>query len=167
MFSCKDHIRRNGHVVELSIDFSELPSSLLNREPCLFLYILASTKQKDRFVVIHRYQLSKKEIEQLLDRGTDQDGQIRRVTIRGPTFYVETGQFVGVGFGEYSGEPYLTKGCGFYYGHLDRANNVLGTSQAQKFVKQENYAVTYSFRVKPDSSLSEGISKNLLQLSRL
>lgn len=158
VFSCDDIIRRSGHVVELFIQFRELPSSQSNSQPYIFLYVISTTKEKDQFRVIRRHQLSKEQTEQILHSSVENGSytvgnpHIRRVTISEPTLYVETNQFVGIGFGNHSGEPHRVKGSDSYYVDLNTANNALKTGKPQLFIRQAVYTVTCGFSVRPASS---------------
>lgn len=159
VFSFNDIIRKSGHVTELSINFSKLPNELSSTGvPNIFLYIISPTKEKDQFVIIYRYQMSDEQIQQLLnnkiesENSTTNDSDIRTIQIREPTLYVETGQFLGVGFGRYSGHPHRVKGSDSYYIDLSTANKALTTGQPQLFIRQAIYCVTFSFTIRPASS---------------
>jgi len=159
VFSYNDIIRKSGHVTELSINFSKPPNELQpSNVPSIFLYVISPTKEKDQFVIIYRHQLSDEQIQQLLNNKTKSensnitDSDIRTITIREPSLYLEAGQFLGVGFGNYSGYPHRVKGSDSYYIDLNTANYALKTGKPQLFIKQAIYCVTVSFTIRPASS---------------
>lgn len=153
VFSHNDIIRKGGHVTELSINFSKPPEV-----PTIFLYVISPLIERDQFVIIHRHQMSDEQVQQLLNNKTKSensniiDSDIRTITIREPTLYLEAGQFLAVGFGKDSGYPHRVKGSDSYYIDLNTANDALKTGKPQLFVRQAIYCVTFSFTIRPASS---------------
>ncbi|CAF4675706.1 unnamed protein product [Rotaria sp. Silwood1] len=146
IFTRNDVIRNSGNITELSIHFSQLPLYNIdnNDTPEIFLYIILTTEKPDEFIIINRYQLSNKEIESR--RST---GNIQTFMINEPVLYLETGNYLGVGFGSKAGRPFRVKGSDSYYIDLKTANATFGTYKPVFFIKQAIYGVTFSFKMSP------------------
>lgn len=65
LFNWNDTIRKSGLVTELSINFAKPPEA--EPLPHFFLYIVSTTKDKNRFVIIHRHQIPDEQIRELIN----------------------------------------------------------------------------------------------------
>jgi hypothetical protein len=145
VFNRNDIIRNNGHLIELTIHFFRLPSYDNideNSFPHIFLYVIVPTKESNKFIIISRYQLSKEEIQ-----SRRSNGNIQIFGINESTVYLENGEYLAVGFGFKSGQPYCAKGSDSYYIDLNTANTDLCTYKPVSFIKQAIYAATFSFKL--------------------
>ena len=159
VFSCNDIIRENGHITEISINFCTSPEESQSIVvPNIFLYVISPTKPKGQYTIPYRYQLSDEEIKQLLNDNTKEEtlaannSHIRKVVFRESRLYLEAGEFLGIGFGQYSGRPYRVKGGDSCYIDLHTADEALKTGKGQLFVRQVIYCATFSFTIRPASS---------------
>lgn len=160
VFSWNDIIRENGHITEISINFCTAPKEAQSKVvSSISLYVISPTKQKDQYTILHRHHLSEEEIKQLLNETTKEESSvtnncdIRRVVFRQSRLYLKAGEFLGIGFGPYSGRPYRVKGSDSCYIDLHTADEALKTGNAQLFIRQAIYCATFSFTMRPASSM--------------
>lgn len=158
IFNRNDMIQNSGIVTELTIHFSQLPSfTSLNENNSLkiFLYIILPipTENSEEFIIVNKYEVSVKNIIP--------NDNIQRFPINKPIVYLESGEYLAVGFGINSGRPFHVHGDDSYYIDLNRANAALYTYQPIVFIKQPTVRVTFSFKISSSSCLLIREKKNV------
>lgn len=147
VFNKDDAIRHNGYVAYVSIAFFQGSNS-----PNISLYVISPTMDIDCFQVIYRYRIPK---------GTNSnDFNQEKIVLPDSTVYLETGQFLAIGFDSFSGSPKHVANRKHYALCLNQVDAVYGTNRAVKFDKG-NLQVAFSFHLVPTQGKSFSNSESI------
>lgn len=78
---------------------------------------------------------------------------IRTLNIREPNLYVQTGQYLAIGFGCGSTRLCLVKGTDSFYITRNLADNALHSGESVEFIRQAIFGLTFSFKITPETGI--------------
>ncbi|CAF3676523.1 unnamed protein product [Rotaria socialis] len=141
-FNANDIIRESGHVTELSINFANLAAS--ESLPEIVLYILSSTNDKNKFLIIYRRAKQYLQITKIIV-----ENDIRTLIIQEPTLFLQTGQYLAIGFRNTISRPFQVKGSDSYYIDFHAVDAGLDSGRPTLFVRQAIYGLAFCFKITP------------------
>ena len=78
---------------------------------------------------------------------------VQKLTIDDPKLYLQTGQYLAVGFRGSSARPFLVRGGDSYYIDITTADGAEISGEPISFIRQAVYRLTFMFKIKPEIGL--------------
>ncbi|CAF1601255.1 unnamed protein product [Rotaria sp. Silwood1] len=144
VFNQNDAVRYNGYVNQIIIGFSQT-HSVFESSYSIDLYIISPTMQSGSFQILDRRQINRE--------NTKTNTNEFKFDLPDSTIYLESGQYLAVGFKENSSViPKCFVGYHSYYSfNLDVVNKAYSDNKTIVFDKYNRLSVAISFQLVPTS----------------
>ena len=147
VFNMNDAVRSNGYVTQVCIALTQTNHDEKQSEmtPDLTLYVISRTMDSESFQIVHQRPIFQENVRII--------SNLQRIIVPDSTVYLESGQFLAVGFGKkYANLPSYVNDHGSAYSlDLDTVSKAHTSNTIITFDEISNGCVAISFRLVPTS----------------